>query len=69
MREYLTQKMQDRGWITAAEAAQRAGVPLSTMYRWMDRKKVQTTRVGSARYVLASSLPAILDPIDPQSTK
>ena len=46
------------GYLTTAEAAKRAGVNVTTIYRLINRKKIDAVSVGQQRYVVAESLAA-----------
>lgn len=52
----LSKRMKDKGYLTAAEAAEKAGVPLTTMYSWLDRNLVRNRKIGGGRYVHERSL-------------
>jgi len=51
------------GYLTVAEAARRAGVNTTNIYRLMRRGKVQTVTIGEKHYVVAKSLAAYYGPI------
>lgn len=46
------------GFLTTAEAARRAGVNVTTIYRLISRFKIESVTVGQQRYVIAKSLAA-----------
>jgi len=46
------------GYLTTAEAARRAGVNVTTIYRLISREKIKAVTVGQQRYVVARSLAA-----------
>lgn len=49
-------QMQKRGFITAAAAAEIAGVARVTIYYWLNTGKVRAVKKGEARYVDRQSL-------------
>lgn len=49
-------RMRKQGYVPVKEAADLAGVGLSTMYEWLERKAVTGKRIGRARYVSKASL-------------
>jgi excisionase family DNA binding protein len=46
------------GYLTTAEAARRAGVNVTTIYRLINRSKIESVTVGQQRFVIAKSLAA-----------
>jgi len=56
MRNELTKKMRAKGYLTVAEAAEEAGVALTTMYTWLDKKLINSRKVGGGRYVHEKNL-------------
>jgi len=46
------------GFLTTAEAARRAGVNVTTIYRLINRDKIEAVTVGQQRFVIAKSLAA-----------
>ena len=56
--QYETQKeiAAKAGYLTTAEAARRAGVNITTIYRLISRKKVEAIELGGQRYIIAKSL-------------
>lgn len=50
------------GYIPASEAAEMAGRPITTIYRWAEQNKVKYRKVASAWYVEEASLREHLGP-------
>lgn len=46
------------GFLSTAEAARRAGVNVTTIYRLIKREKIDAVTVGQQRFVIAKSLAA-----------
>lgn len=49
-------RMRKQGYVPVRDAAEAAGIGISTMYEWLDKKFVRGKRVGRSRYVSVSSL-------------
>lgn len=48
--------MEAKGWMLASTAAERLGVHITTIYRWIDGGKVEGTGPSHRRYVKVASL-------------
>lgn len=48
--------MRQSGWISCADAAEAAGVHISTVYRLIERGEVEGATAGGKRYVCRKSL-------------
>lgn len=46
---------------TPVEAAQKIGVGVSTLYRWMESEKIRTVKLGNCRRVTHAELLRILE--------
>lgn len=56
LRKELNKKLQAQGYLTVRAAAKVAHVPLSTMYKWLERYEIRTKKIAGGRYVNAQSL-------------
>ncbi len=55
--------MEGEGYLPAAAAAEKAGVTVYTIYRWIKTGKIEATKVADRWYVKVSSLAAELGPV------
>lgn len=64
---YLTDPaMRTKGYLLVAEAARKIGVAPSTIYRWIEERKVDGFREGYRRYVRWVSILEHLGPVSLQ---
>jgi excisionase family DNA binding protein len=49
----LEDSMKKKGWVTPAEAVLLTGIPLQTLYTWIRRKTLASTRVGARRLFIS----------------
>ena len=54
--------MREKGYVTCAVAAEKAGVSVFSIYRWVEDKKVTSVSVGRHLYVQYDSLLTYLGP-------
>jgi len=57
-RESQQELLLQHGYLLPSDAAQRAGVNMSTIYRMIKQGKIEAVRVGQYSYVVAKSLAA-----------
>lgn len=61
-----SEAMASRGYMTAMEAASKAGVNIATVYRWVEAKKVEGLKAGKHWYVKVNS---VVDHLGPELSK
>ena len=58
-----------KGYISAADAAQRVGRHITGIYRLLDDGEVEELRIGRSRYINMASLIAYLNRVSPDAAR
>jgi len=61
-----SEAMATQGYMTAMEAAEKAGVNIATVYRWVEAEKIDGLKAGKHWYVKVQSL---IDHLGPELAK